>query len=39
MAQGRARYVHGLAFTARSEKRFGTEFTNIDFSLGFGFKF
>ena len=35
-AQSRARYVDGFAFTPGSD--LGTEFTDVDFSLGFGFK-
>lgn len=38
LAEGRARYVNGLAFTT-SDYDFGTEFSRLDFALGFGFKF
>ena len=38
LAQGRARYVDGLAFAA-NDYNFHSEFTKIDFAIGFGFKF
>ena len=38
LAQGRARYVNGLAFSAQHYD-FRSEFTKIDFAVGFGFKF
>lgn len=38
LAQGRARYVNGLAFTPH-EYDFRSEFTKVDFAVGFGFKF
>ena len=38
LAQGRARYVDGLAFTP-NEYNFHSEFAKIDFAIGFGFKF
>ena len=38
LAQGRARYVDGLAFTAH-DYDFRSKFTKIDFALGFGVKF
>ena len=38
LAQGRARYVDGLAFTP-NDYNFHSQFTRIDFALGFGFKF
>ena len=38
LAQGRARYVDGLAFTS-NDYDFRSEFTKIDFAIGFGFKF
>ena len=38
LAQGRARYVDGLALTA-NDYNFHSTFTRIDFALGFGFKF
>ena len=38
LAQGRARYINGLAFTA-SDYDFRTEFSKVDFVIGFGFKF
>ena len=37
LAQGRARYVNGRAFSPGSD--LGAEFTHLDFALGFGFKF
>lgn len=36
LAQGRARYVNGRAFSPGSD--LGAEFTHLDFALGFGFK-
>lgn len=39
LAEGRARYVNGLAFTAHDAYDFRSEFTKIDFAVGFGFKF
>ena len=38
LAQGRARYVNGLAFTI-NDYDFRAEFSKIDFVVGFGFKF
>ncbi len=38
LAEGRARYVNGLALTG-TDYNFRTEFTKIDFVIGFGFKF
>jgi hypothetical protein len=38
LAQGRARYIHGLAFTS-NDYDFHTAFAKIDFAIGFGFKF
>ena len=38
LAQGRARYVDGLAFTAH-DYDFRSTFTKIDFAIGFGVKF
>ncbi len=39
LAQGRARYVNGFALTGGPASSLGTTFTNVDFSLGVGFKF
>ena len=38
LAQGRARYINGLAFTT-NDYAFRTEFSKVDFVIGFGFKF
>ena len=36
-AQGRARYINGLGFTSSDVHAYRSEFTKLDFAIGFGF--